>query len=109
MARDAAGVTQEFEAEEDNMLPGRFHPIFRSGMLANCFFATDEADAHALNEFISEEEAMQMAMQETMRSNDQQCQSQRARPNASFSDDEYDDIFMTISDPAQSSQDMDMS
>ncbi|OQD77814.1 hypothetical protein PENDEC_c002G04850 [Penicillium decumbens] len=90
MARDAAGVTQEFEAEEDNMLP-------------------DEADAHALNEFISEEEAMQMAMQETMRSNDQQCQSQRARPNASFSDDEYDDIFMTISDPAQSNQDMDMS
>jgi hypothetical protein len=28
MARDAAGVMQEFEAEEDNMLPGRFHLMF---------------------------------------------------------------------------------
>ena len=28
MARDAAGVMQEFEAEEDDMLPGRFHLIF---------------------------------------------------------------------------------
>lgn len=52
---------------------------------------------------------MQMAMQETMASNGQQCQDQTAQPNASFSDDEYDDIFMTISDPANSNQDMDMS
>lgn len=28
MARDAAGVMQEFEAEEDDMLPGRFHLTF---------------------------------------------------------------------------------
>lgn len=63
---------------------------------------------YALNEFISEEEAMQMAMQETLRQNGQQHQYQ-AQPNASFSDDEYDDIFMTISDPAKSNQDMDMS
>lgn len=51
---------------------------------------------------------MQMAMLETMESNGQQYQHQ-AQHNASFSDDEYDDIFMTISDPAQSNQDMDMS
>ncbi|KAJ5132507.1 hypothetical protein N7448_006665 [Penicillium atrosanguineum] len=89
MARDAGCVMPEFEADEDNMLP-------------------DEADMYALNEFISEEEAMQMAMQETMEQNDQQHLYQ-TQPNTSFSDDEYDDIFMTISDPAQSNQDMDMS
>ncbi|KAJ6115550.1 hypothetical protein N7523_005967 [Penicillium sp. IBT 18751x] len=88
MARDAGSV-MPFEADEDNMLP-------------------DEADTSALNEFISEEEAMQMAMRETMAQNGQQHQYQ-PQPNTSFSDDEYDDIFMTISDPAQSNQDMDMS
>lgn len=54
-------------------------------------------DARALDEFVSQEEAMEMAMQ------DQQ--------NGSFSDDEYDDIFMTLPEHALSyeSQDMDMS
>jgi hypothetical protein len=89
MARDAGSVMPDFEGEDDNMLP-------------------DEADMYALNEFISEEEAMQMAMQETLRQDGQQHQYQ-AQPNPSFSDDEYDDIFMTISDPAKSNQDMDMS
>lgn len=58
-------------------------------------FADD--DARALDEFVSQEEAMEMAMQ------DQQ--------NGSFSDDEYDDIFMTLPEHALSyeSQDMDMS
>lgn len=58
-------------------------------------FADD--DARALDEFVSQEEAMEMAMQ------DQQ--------NGSFSDDEYDDIFMMLPEHALSyeSQDMDMS
>lgn len=68
----------------------------------------DEADAYALDEYISQEEAMEMALRETSSSKGQQPYSAQSAHNASFSDDEYDDIFMTISDPAQS-QDMDMS
>ncbi|KAJ5103477.1 hypothetical protein N7532_004006 [Penicillium argentinense] len=82
MARDADAMMQGFEYEEDDMLPEQ------------------EADVQALDEFVTEEEAMEMALQET-------AVSQPAQ-NASFSDEDYDDIFMTLPDPAQS-QDMDMS
>lgn len=62
-------------------------------------------DASAFDEFVSQEEAMEMAVRETMASNGQRQPEQ----NVSFSDDDYDDIFMNISDPALSHQDMDMS
>ncbi|KAJ5916331.1 hypothetical protein N7504_000346 [Penicillium tannophilum] len=77
MARDMDIVPMQGDMEEDDMLP--------------------DDDARALDEFVSQEEAMEMAMQ------DQQ--------NGSFSDDEYDDIFMTLPEHALSyeSQDMDMS
>lgn len=51
---------------------------------------------------------MERALRETMVSNGQGRHAP-TQPNVSFSDDEYDDIFMTISNPAQSQQDMDMS
>lgn len=71
-------------------------------------FAVDDADTYALDEYISQEEAMDMALREMSVSKGEQRQPMRTEHNASFSDDEYDDIFMTMSDPAQS-QDMDMS
>lgn len=49
-----------------------------------------------------------MAFSETM-ANGSRSGYQTAEPNASFDDDEYDDIFTAISDPTQSNQDMDMS
>lgn len=51
---------------------------------------------------------MERALRETMASNGQGHPAP-TRPNVSFSDDEYDDIFMTISNTAPSRQDMDMS
>ncbi|KAJ5648414.1 hypothetical protein N7490_004786 [Penicillium lividum] len=83
MARDIVTMQGEGELEEednnnDDMLP---------------------EDVRAFDEFISQEEAIEMAMKET------------ENQHGSFSDDEYDDIFMTLPEPALSyeSQDMDMS
>ncbi|KAF3386544.1 hypothetical protein F1880_000317 [Penicillium rolfsii] len=86
MARDVDGVLQgvERDIEDDGMLP-------------------DEAELRALDEFVSQEEAFEMALQE------QELLSNRhglAEPDAPFSDADYDDIFMHLSEPAQ---DMDMS
>lgn len=83
MTRDVNSMTQGLEFEDD-MLPDQ------------------DADMQALNEFVSQEEAMEMALRESAGS--------RSQPgmNTSFSDDDYDDIFMTLPDPAQS-QDMDTS
>lgn len=70
-------------------------------------------DADALDEFLSQEEAMEMAMREA------QAQAQTHAPSGfgrvdqlrnqndvPFSDDDYDDIFMGLQ---EQSQDMDMS
>lgn len=64
----------------------------------------DDVDLRALDEYTSQEQAMEMAMMETMG-------QQPNETNGSFSDDEYDDIFMTLQDQpgANQSQDMDMS
>lgn len=51
---------------------------------------------------------MEMALRETSVSKGRHQYPVHMERNASFSDDEYDDIFMTMSDPPQS-QDMDMS
>lgn len=82
--------------------------------VANCY--ADDADAQALDEYISQEEAMEMALRETMGSDGSGAPEyhQSVDPNhPSFNDEEYDDLFMAISDPAQeqvqASQDMDMS
>ncbi|KAJ5723398.1 hypothetical protein N7488_001433 [Penicillium malachiteum] len=81
MARDMDRTQGSNEMLEDDMLP-------------------DESEIRALDEFISQEEAMEMAMLENMYQQD-----------TSFSDAEYDDIFMTMPDPAlaHQNQDMDMS
>ncbi|PKX92114.1 uncharacterized protein P174DRAFT_514476 [Aspergillus novofumigatus IBT 16806] len=68
----------------------------------------DDADVRALDEYVSEEQAMETALLETGhvpfgktdRTHD---------PISSFSDEEYDDIFMGLADQVPQSQDMDMS
>ncbi|OGE50688.1 hypothetical protein PENARI_c016G01821 [Penicillium arizonense] len=99
MAADGEVMGLEFDGEfegegEDDMLP-------------------DEADA--LDEFISQEEAMEMALRETQgvaapllgRVDSLRGDGSRVP----FSDDEYDDIFMGLSDSqfGNGPQDMDMS
>ncbi|KAJ5736083.1 uncharacterized protein N7483_001208, partial [Penicillium malachiteum] len=81
MARDMDRVQGSNEMLEDDMLP-------------------DESEIRALDEFISQEEAIEMAMYESM-----------SQQDTSFSDAEYDDIFMTMPGPALAHQspDMDMS
>ncbi|KAJ5582412.1 hypothetical protein N7535_001032 [Penicillium sp. DV-2018c] len=81
----------------------------------------EENDADALDEFISQEEAMEMALMETQGAVHGRIDQLRGNgPNVSFSDDEYEDIFLGLPDPqgrqfesqSQSeshSQDMDMS
>ncbi|KAJ5487152.1 hypothetical protein N7530_001452 [Penicillium desertorum] len=102
MARDGEGVIAGFEGEvdEDDMLPD---------------------DVHALDEFMSQEEAMEMALRETQSRVPGRVADLRSNgPGAPFSDDEYDDIFMGLSEPQgnqcqsqrqpqSQSQDMDMS
>ncbi|KAJ5616157.1 hypothetical protein N7537_001271 [Penicillium hordei] len=92
MARDGEGVVGGFEGDEDDMLPD---------------------DADALDEFISQEEAMEMALRETQTGVPARVGDLRSNePGVLFSDDEYDDIFMGLSEPQGNqyeSQDMDMS
>ncbi|KAJ5692813.1 hypothetical protein N7462_002236 [Penicillium macrosclerotiorum] len=89
MAREADGAMHGVDAdlEEDNMLP-------------------DEADVRALDEYVLQEQAMEMAMQENLGSGSNAHHQQPTEPNVSFSDEDYDDIFMGLSD---TNQDMDMS
>ncbi|KAJ5944118.1 hypothetical protein N7516_004286 [Penicillium verrucosum] len=92
MARDGEGVVGGFEGDEDDMLPD---------------------DADALDEFISQEEAMEMALRETQSGVPARVGDLRSNgPGVLFSDDDYDDIFMGLSEPPGApceSQDMDMS
>ncbi|KOS39813.1 hypothetical protein ACN38_g9339 [Penicillium nordicum] len=92
MARDGEGVVGGFEGDEDDMLPD---------------------DADALDEFISQEEAMEMALRETQSGVPTRVGDLRSNgPGVLFSDDDYDDIFMGLSEPPGTpceSQDMDMS
>lgn len=116
MARDVDGVLRgvEGDIEDDGMLPGKFVlalVLLASsvcdfgllGALANrsCFIAADEAELRALDEFVSQEEAFERALQESLSKG-----HGLAEPDAPFSDADYDDIFMHLSEPAQ---DMDMS
>lgn len=75
-------------------------------------------DVHALDEFMSQEEAMEMALRETQSRVPGRVGDLRRNGPGSFSDDEYEDIFMGLSEPqgnqCQSQpqsqpQDMDMS
>jgi hypothetical protein len=68
-------------------------------------------DADALDEFILQEEAMETALMETQNGVHGRVELLRGDgPNVSFSDDEYEDIFMGLPDPqGEQSQDMDMS
>ncbi|KAJ5577644.1 uncharacterized protein N7459_006608 [Penicillium hispanicum] len=89
MARDADGVLVGVEGEDD-MLP-------------------DEKDLVELEEYVSQEQAMETALMETVGEPNGQQMRPSAEPSVSFSDDEYDDIFMTLDDPVESHQEMDMS
>jgi hypothetical protein len=95
------GFDGEFDVEgmgyeEDDMLP--------------------EEGGSGLDEFISQEEALEMALRETQAPLDGRVGSLRGDTGrVPFSDDEYDDIFMGLSDSqfggggGDGSQDMDMS
>ncbi|KAJ5467681.1 hypothetical protein N7475_005433 [Penicillium sp. IBT 31633x] len=93
MARDGEGVIGGIEiGDEDDMLPD---------------------DADALDEFLLQEEAMEMALKETQNGVPGRVGQLRSNgPDVSFSDDDYDDIFMALPEPQgylSQSQDMDMS
>lgn len=82
-----------------------------NGHVANFGFLVDDADL--LDEFISQEEAMEMALKETHSGVPARVGDLRSNgPDVPFSDDEYDDIFMGLSEPQGTqceSQYMDMS
>ncbi|KAL4953841.1 hypothetical protein BDW69DRAFT_149849 [Aspergillus filifer] len=73
------------------------------------FENADDADILALDEYIAQERAAEMELLAQMEGADAQAQSDQAA-TASFSDDEYDDIFMDLADYSQpqSGRDMDM-
>ncbi|KAB8257051.1 hypothetical protein BDV32DRAFT_87933 [Aspergillus pseudonomiae] len=72
----------------------------------------DEADIQALDEYLSQEQAMEMELLENV---DMQTPSGQDNggawkdPGSSFSDEEYEDIFMDLADQTALSQDMDIS
>lgn len=123
MARDGEGVVGGLEGDEDDMLPG----MFVSGLIGGYVCGWDIGwtwiadfgglvdDVDALDEFISQEEAMEMALMETQTGLPARVWDLRSNgPGVLFSDDEYDDIFMGLSEPRgdqcqSQSQDMDMS
>lgn len=82
-------------------LPFFFLLWLESWLTFLCFGDADEAELRELDEFVSQEEAFERALQESL-SNGHGW----AEPDATFSDADYDDIFMQLSEPAQ---DMDMS
>lgn len=71
-------------------------------------------DVEAFDEFLSQEEAMEMAFRETQAHAQMQAASGRVgqlrgnEQDVPFSDDDYDDIFMGLQEQEQA-QDMDMS
>ncbi|KAG0159383.1 hypothetical protein PDIDSM_6905 [Penicillium digitatum] len=79
------------------------------------FGVVEVDDTDALDEFISQEEAMEMALMDTHSGVPARVGDLRSTgPGVLFSDDEYDDIFIGLSDPRadqcqSQSQDMDMS
>ncbi|KAF7161138.1 hypothetical protein CNMCM5623_006782 [Aspergillus felis] len=68
----------------------------------------DDADVRALDEYVSEEQAMQTALLETAHVPFGKTERMHDA-SSSFSDEEYDDIFMGLADQVPQSQDMDMS
>ncbi|KAK4871376.1 hypothetical protein LT330_000613 [Penicillium expansum] len=119
MARDGEGVVGGLEGDEDDMLPGMFVPGLIGGYVCGWTRIADFGglvdDVDALDEFISQEEAMEMALMETQTGLPARVGDLRSNgPGVLFSDDEYDDIFMGLSEPRgdqcqSQSQDMDMS
>ncbi|KAL4970093.1 uncharacterized protein BDV14DRAFT_195627 [Aspergillus stella-maris] len=77
------------------------------------FEDADDADILALDEYIAQERAAEMELLAQMEGADAHAQAQGDQAaTASFSDDEYDDIFMDLADHSQgqpqSGRDMDM-
>ncbi|KAF7596394.1 hypothetical protein BBP40_001701 [Aspergillus hancockii] len=68
----------------------------------------DEVDIQALDEYLSQKQAMEMEYAGMMPSG-QDHGNVPKDAGSSFSDDEYDDIFMDLADHTAPSQDMDMS
>lgn len=78
--------------------------------------ALNEDEAAQLDEFLSQEQAMEMADLELLQSSEQEQMQQQQHHhqqngdvNSSFSDEEYDDIFLDLPDPLPQDQGMDMS
>ncbi|GAB1203364.1 hypothetical protein APSETT445_001999 [Aspergillus pseudonomiae] len=100
------GYLRDLEEGVDDVL-GRL-----SSMLALSKNLVDEADIQALDEYLSQEQAMEMELLENV---DMQTPSGQDNggawkdPGSSFSDEEYEDIFMDLADQTALSQDMDMS
>ncbi|KAE8390522.1 hypothetical protein BDV23DRAFT_155198 [Aspergillus alliaceus] len=72
----------------------------------------DEADIQALDEYLSQEQAMETELLENMDveiPSQQQSETMSQEPGSSFSDDEYEGLFMNLADQTALSQDMDMS
>jgi hypothetical protein len=66
---------------------------------------TEDAEGQALDEYLEQEYALEMDFLERIQPAQNSVQGIAA---SSFSDDEYDDIFMDLADPSPP-QDMDMS
>ncbi|KAL2854421.1 hypothetical protein BJY01DRAFT_38117 [Aspergillus pseudoustus] len=66
---------------------------------------SEDAEVQALDEYLEQEHALEMQLLEQMHPAQD---STRGNPASSFSDDEYDDIFMDLADPS-APQDIDMS
>lgn len=72
----------------------------------------DEADIQALDEYLSQEQAMETELLEHMDAempSQQQNGTMSQDPGSSFNDDEYEGLFMNLADQTALSQDMDMS
>ncbi|KAF7114098.1 hypothetical protein CNMCM5793_007078 [Aspergillus hiratsukae] len=93
MRRRADGLMEAYQLDED---------------VGEDMGGIDDADVRALDEYVSEEQAMETALLETAHVPFGKT-GRMHDATSSFSDEEYDDIFMGLADQVPQSQDMDMS
>lgn len=66
--------------------------------------------ADRLDEFLTQEQELELAEMELLETVEvEQQQQQQQQQDGSYSDDDYDDIFMDLADQIPQSQGMDMS
>ncbi|RHZ44623.1 uncharacterized protein CDV56_103769 [Aspergillus thermomutatus] len=93
MRRRADGLMQAYQLNED---------------AGEDMDGIDDTDVRALDEYVSEEQAMETALLETVHVPSGNTGGTHDA-SFSFSDEEYEDIFMDLADQGPQSQDMDMS